>query len=419
MFRSTSILLLFTATVAGSVAVVLLNVHFGFATFGQLSSTDLGAHPDYATFRLSAEALWRGENVYETGAGFVNLNPPFFILVSAPLAWGGALAAYQALVISMTVVMVASLAWMASVLRTGAGIAVTAAAAFLVSSPMLNTLALGQIYPILTLGLVAAWVADRRGWYLSSGLSLGLVVALKPSLAPIVLWPLVRRRWDAFGAAVFSGGISTLLGALVLGFGTTVDWLQLARERSSNPWWDNASLVAAVERVFTETENGTNLATLPGVVTVTQVLGVGLILLTALWVWRWGLSRRSGGGSVFGLWALVAVSLLASPITWHNYLLLLAPGILILLATGRGLLAWFLILLQLIPPQWPQLFPDPGVLLTATALTLYTYVLIAHWLALSAAGWGLDANRTPDKPAHNPLDRSDKLDPTGHGSENL
>ena len=407
VFRSTSALLILLATAAGFVSAVLLNLHFGFATFGQLSSADLAAHPDFATFRLSAEALWRGEDVYETGAGFVNLNPPFFILISAPLAWGAPLAAYQALVIFMTGAMIAALAWMASELRSGAGATVVVAAALLVSSPMLNTLALGQIYPILTLGLVASWVADRRGWFIPSGLALGLVVALKPSLAPVLLWPLVRRGWDAFGAAVFSGGAATLLGALVLGFGTTIDWLQLARERSSNPWWDNASIVAAVERVFTETDSGTNLATLPGVVTATQALGVGLILLTAFWVWRWSLFRSSEG-SAFGLWALVAVSLLASPITWHNYLLLLAPGILLLLATGGGLLALFLVSLQLIPPQWPQLFEDPGVLLTATALTLYTYVLIAHWLALSAAGWGLDATRTTDKPIPGPVDRSDR-----------
>ena len=106
----------------------------------------------------------------------------------------------------MIAVMIGALTWMADEARLRVGIALPVIVALLVTSPMLGTLALGQMYPILTLGLVAAWVADRRGWYLSSGLPLGLVVALKPSLAPIVLWPLFRRRWILSGPRSFPAG---------------------------------------------------------------------------------------------------------------------------------------------------------------------------------------------------------------------
>jgi alpha-1,2-mannosyltransferase len=76
---------------------------------------------------------------------------------------------------------------------------------------------------------------------------------------------------------------------------------------------------------------------------VAYVLGVGIIILTAIWV------RRD---SEAGLWALVAASLLASPIAWHNYLVLLGPGILLLLARGRVAPALLLLALQAIPPDW-------------------------------------------------------------------
>ncbi len=82
-----------------------------------------------------------------------------------------------------------------------------------------------------------------------------------------------------------------------------------------------------------------------------------------------------------GLWALVAASLLASPLAWHNYLVLLGPGILLLLSQGKKAPALFLLVLQSIPPQWPDLWKDEGTTLATLALTLYLYILIAHWLA--------------------------------------
>ncbi|MGI8910486.1 MAG: hypothetical protein ACR2JR_08025, partial [Rubrobacteraceae bacterium] len=97
------------------------------------------------------------------------------------------------------------------------------------------------------------------------------------------------------------------------------------------------------------------------------------------------ISRGTGPGTdagpEAGLWAMVAASLLASPVTWHNYLLLLAPGVLLLLARGRTSLALLLLSLQFIPPQWPELWRDQEPVLAALGLTLYTFILLAHWLA--------------------------------------
>ena len=107
------------------------------------------------------------------------------------------------------------------------------------------------------------------------------------------------------------------------------------------------------------------------------VLGIGLVLFTAVKV------RRA---SETGLWALVAASLLASPVAWENYLVLLGPGVLVLLARGWVAPGFLLLALQVIPPQWPLLWQGKGTIVATLALTLYLYVLIAHWLALLAAG---------------------------------
>lgn len=96
----------------------------------------------------------------------------------------------------------------------------------------------------------------------------------------------------------------------------------------------------------------------------------------------------------------MAASLLASPIAWHNYLVLLAPGVLLLLARGRIGPALLLLALQAIPAQWPLLWNEQGTVGATFALTLYLYVLLAHWGLLllavepeAEAGKGAHATR--------------------------
>jgi alpha-1,2-mannosyltransferase len=156
----------------------------------------------------------------------------------------------------------------------------------------------------------------------------------------------------------------------------TLDWLRLLSHSSPSPYWDNASLPSAAARLFTENPFAEHIATLPWTIPVTYALGIGVIVLSA---------ARVRGGSEVGLWALVAASLLASPIAWHNYLVLLGPGILLLLARGRTAPAFLLLALQSIPAQWPVLWNERGTVAASLALTLYLYVLIAHWLALLSA----------------------------------
>jgi alpha-1,2-mannosyltransferase len=359
------------------VLALWLDVRFMGEALERISTGSMNIHADFDTFWRSAAAFWEGRDVYDTGARLTNLNPPFWIVLISPFGLLEPLVAYRVFVLTTLVMTVGYLAWMADELRLRPVWAVVGTAMLLLSSPLLATLALGQIYPILALLLVAAWMADRRNRPLTSGSTLGLVVALKPSLAPILLWPLVRRRWGAFGAALVSGAVATLVGVVVVGPGATLDWLRLLSNSSPSPYWDNASLPSAAARLFTENPFAENIATLPWTIPVAYALGIGVIVLTAARVRR---------GAEVGLWALVAASLLASPIAWHNYLVLLGPGILLLLARGWAAPAFLLLALQSIPAQWPLLWNEKGTVAASFALTLYLYILLAHWLALLSAG---------------------------------
>jgi alpha-1,2-mannosyltransferase len=364
---------LISAGVWTLVLALWLDVSFIGAALERISTDSMAIHGDFDTFWRSAAALWEGGDVYDTGARLTNLNPPFWILLVSPLGLLEPLVAYRVFVLITLVITVGYLAWMADELRLRSRWAVVGAVMLLLSSPLLATLALGQIYPVLALGLVAAWVADRRGRPSISGGALGLVVALKPSLAPVLLWPLVRRRWRAFGAALASGVAATLVAAVAVGPGATLDWLRLLSDRSASPYWDNASLPGAAARLFTESEFAQHVAVLPWTIPVAYALGIGAIAITAV---------RTGRVSEAGLWALVAASLLVSPIAWHNYLVLLGPGILVLLARGRTAPAFLLLALQSIPGQWPLLWNEMDTVAASLALTLYLGILIAHWLAL-------------------------------------
>ena len=346
------------------------------AALGRIATEEMEVHVDFDSFWRSARAMLEGHNIYDTGVELVNLNPPVWTVLISPLGLLEPLTAYRVFVLISVVVVVAYLAWTVEELRLRPGWTAVGVVMLLLSSPLLATLALGQVYPVLALGLVASWIADRRGRLEVSGAALGLVVALKPSLLPVLLWPLVRRRWRALVAALVSGAAVTLIGILVLGPGATLDYIGVLRDRSVSPYWDNASLPSAAARLFTENPYAQNVATFEWMIPVGYALGIAAIFLTAM---------RVRHGPEVGLWVLVAASLLASPIAWHNYLVLLGPGVLLLLARGMVAPAFLLLALQAVPAQWPLLWNERGTVVASLALTLYLYILLAHWLVLLAA----------------------------------
>jgi alpha-1,2-mannosyltransferase/arabinofuranan 3-O-arabinosyltransferase len=367
---------LFTAAFWVFAGAVWMNVWFIGGVLDRISTDSMSVHVDFDSFWRSARALLAGGDIYDAGARLVNLNPPVWTVLVSPFALLEAIDAYRLFVLLSVLIVLGYLAWTAEELRLRPVWAVVGGGLLLLSSPLLSTLALGQIYPVLALGLVAAWVWDRGDRLWASGAALGLVVALKPSLAPVLLWPLVRRRWDTFSAACIAGLAATLVGLVVAGPAATLRYIGVLNEGSANPYWDNASIPSAMTRFFTEHPYAQNVADWPWMVYVGYALGIGVVVLTAV--------RASDGGEA-GLWALVAASLLVSPIAWHNYLVLLGPAILLLLARGLTAPALFLLAVQAIPAQWVLLWNGEGTVAATFALTLYLYILVAHWILLLLA----------------------------------
>src|SRR5919112_3547690 len=177
-------------------ASLWLQIGYMGAALSRISTESMQVHADFDSFWRSARAMLEGRNIYDTGVDLVNLNPPVWSVIISPLGLLGPLTAYRLFVLATLVLAVGYLAWTVEELRLRPGWTAVGVVMLLFSSPLLATLALGQVYPVLALGLLVSWVADRRERHEISGAALGLVVALKPSLLPVLLWPLVRRKWS-------------------------------------------------------------------------------------------------------------------------------------------------------------------------------------------------------------------------------
>jgi hypothetical protein len=267
----------------------------------------------------------------------------------------------------------------------------------LVSSPVVATLGLGQIYPLLTAGLTAAWLLHRKGLLTWEGVVIGLAVALKPSLAPLLLVPTLRRQWPTVGAALLAASGATVAAWVVAGSQSTPEWARLLIDNGPVTYFDNASLPGALLRLTSATEWGRPLVEIPDGTAIGLALG-GLVLAVTAWLVR----RPPAAGPDLALWAMAAASLLASPLSWFTYLTVLMPSVLLVVARGRWPVAALLLSLTLIGMEWPPFWYGPDGTASAVPLSLYCALLLTYWAAFlqrpAPVRTSLGLRRSPDMP---------------------
>ncbi|ALE72428.1 hypothetical protein AD006_11155 [Pseudonocardia sp. EC080610-09] len=369
--------------VAALVTAVLL-----FA-FGQppllrwIASPDVpGMHVDFDTFWRSAHALVEqgpgSAAIYRTDARLHNLNPPLLSVLLAPLGLLDPVTGYRILTALSVLLVAGSVLLVCRELRLGRTWTLAATAAVLASSPLHGSLLLGQIYPLLLAGLVAGWLAERRGHPLLAAVCFGVTVAVKPSLAPVLLLAGVQRRWAPFAAGIGAAALASLTGVAVAGWPTAFQWLATAITEPVGPTPDNASLPGQALRWG-----------LPPVIGTVA----GALLLAGTLVHLARRTRLAGGPGPAGTdpagtapFAVLATGLLMAPISWHNYLLLLVPGLLVLVASGRPgdtrrRVVAAVLAVAVVPVSWADLWSD-GSWATPLGRALYTVVLLVTWWAL-------------------------------------
>jgi alpha-1,2-mannosyltransferase len=351
---------------ASLVATVVLHVRHPDALVTLLPAADMrDLHVDFDTFWHSAVALVAGDDIYDTPAKLTNLNPPLLTALLVPLAWLDALTAYRVFTVFTLLLVAAAVLAVARELRLSRTATTLALLAVLASSPLHGTLVLGQMYPLLLAGLVAGWIAERRGRPVLAAVLYGVTVALKPSLAPLLILLAVQRRWVPLRAGIAAAGVATLAGVLVAGPSSAIEWLKIAFTEPVPDTVDNASLPGLAVRF--------------GVPSVFGMLaGVAVLVGTLVWIGRHR-DRIDPAGTA--PWAVLAAGLLFSPIAWHNYLLLLFPGALALVPLGLGAVTAVALAVAVIPVSWNADWPPEGIA-PDLARSLYCAILLGYWAVL-------------------------------------
>jgi hypothetical protein len=168
-----------------------------------------------------------------------------------------------------------------------------------------SVLELGQIYVFLLLIVVGAWRLLRGGWQIPAGILIGLLFAVKPNFAVWAVALFLGGYYPAALTAFVSAGLISLVPLLVYGPVIYLEWFRAITSFNGLSNASNASLMGFFERI--------------GFARLGPVVVVILLLVFALWVWR----ARPPIMKTSALALLV--SLIAAPIAWIGYTILLLP----------------------------------------------------------------------------------------------
>jgi hypothetical protein len=168
--------------------------------------------------------------------------------------------------------------------------------------PTISAVHLGTVVVVLALGVALTW--RWRDHAVRAGLILGLVVALKLFLWPLVLWFAITRRFKAAAVAACSSVVFVFVPWIPLdgaGLASFPHRLRLLSSLEASRGFSPAALLAHLGA-------GWGLAQ-----------GIGYALGVALLV----LAYRRRSSEVAALALVCAAALLLTPILWPNYLLVM------------------------------------------------------------------------------------------------
>lgn len=237
----------------------------------------------------------------------------------------------------------ASLVWMAltflftalacALLPARPAVRLAALGTTLLSLGFLTNLNLGSVNALLLCALVLAW---RRPAGPASGLALALSLSVRPYLATVLVGRALWRRWPAIAWVALGGLFLIATTALVAGPRSLTDFVRLLGNVRFGGAPHNGALVGVLQAM------GVPDPLLLGAAIAAIVVALGAIIL----------ARRVGDEDVTFAVA-VGASILASPVIWDHYLMLLVISAALLAQRGR---TWGLALPLLAWLPW-QLYP--------------------------------------------------------------
>ncbi len=278
---------------------------------------------DFGSFYAAGLKAQNGENPYDpnseyifdinfsrVGAGgkMMNLNPPISVVIFRALSYFDP---HRSLIIWQ---IVSAVLYASVVIMLGwyykQNIAPTKIIWAFTLAGFWHTIVLGQIYSLLLLFTALGWLFLQRGKYVPAGIVIGLVVAIKPNF---VIWPiflLASGYYITFLAAAVSGLIISAIPIIFYGTNIYSQWLEASSLRLETLIMPGNNSIVGLTARF----QNMNIGILLSVIAVAALL----ILSKSKTPNTPGSSERI---SALGILA----SLLASPISWTGYTILLLP----------------------------------------------------------------------------------------------
>jgi hypothetical protein len=174
----------------------------------------------------------------------------------------------------------------------------------LLSSTTIIALQIGSIEPLLLLGIVAAWRWRDRA--VVCGLCLAAVMVAKVFLLPLIAWLVLARRWRAAGVAAGATAV-LLLGGWLLGPIGAPDYFRMLGSLSAHESLQGWSLIGYLLHHGVARSSANHVA----IAAAAAAIGIG---------WLTQLRTRSDAALII---ACLGAALLASPVVWAHYFVLL------------------------------------------------------------------------------------------------
>ena len=291
-----------------------------------------------------------------------NLNPPAWLPICQLLAlFDPARAAAVWLILTATIFAVGGFVLMAD---APAPLRSWMILCLLVSTPVLDTIFLGQNYGILYLLGLVGWRSLQHGRPIAASAAIGMLAAIKPNL---LMWPALLFLSGQRKIAVLASAAFAMLSAFPLflyGFRIYPEWLQVMRGDTHWAMPADISLVAVARRL--------------GVAPVGIFLAASLIVASAYLAWRTRPTKQQT--TVLALCAAI----LGAPLAWGYYIVLLMPAMADGMWGGWGFVGGILSLLPIryAPPAFMKSVWTPS-LLTSIQLAPFCIVFVhAAWQCL-------------------------------------
>jgi alpha-1,2-mannosyltransferase len=278
--------------------------------------------------------------------------PPVAAALVTPLAalpYGVALACFEAL----SLLALAAGLWLLGVRDWRCyGAVALAPAAF-------TALAVGTLTPVLFLAVAAAWRLRRTRW---CGLIVGITIALKLFLWPLLLWLYVTRRRGQAALGVAAAAALAAATWMPIRFADLTSYPALVNRLSQVEAPRSLSIVSLASA-------HTHVAL--ALLSLLSVVAVGATVLLS-----GRISRRAGDELVFA--AAIVAALLLSPILWLHYLTLLFAAVAIF--RPRLSVAWLV-------PTAAWLSSQQGSVEGGYRQSVLSLSIAALTLAVVAAPW--------------------------------